>query len=42
MNTDRQQVPLLVFLDLSAMFDTVDHQVLWMALGWVLGYVDMR
>ena len=53
MNTDRQQVPLLVFLDLSAMFDTVDHQVLWnrlrlsfgirgYALEWIASYLSDR
>ena len=53
MNMDRQQVTLLVLLDLSAAFDTMDHQVLLnrlrlsfgihgYALEWIASYLSDR
>ena len=53
MNMDRQQVTLLVLLDLSAAFDTIDHQVLLdrlrlsfgirgCALQWISSYLSDR
>ena len=53
MNMDRQQVTLLVLLDLSAAFDTIDHQVLLnrlrlsfgirgYALEWIASYLSDR
>ena len=51
MNMDRQQVTLLVLLNLSAAFDTIDHQVLLnclrlsfgiRALEWIASFLSDR